>query len=41
VAASADYPVTGGRRHLPSFGEYQGTRTVDAPRFLSTLGQVR
>ena len=40
VAASADYLITGDRRHLLPVGEYQGTRVVNAPRFLSELGSV-
>ena len=35
VAASADYLITGDRRHLLPIGEHQGTRIVNAPRFLS------
>lgn len=38
VAASADYLVTGDRRHLLPLGEHQGTRIANAPRFLSFLG---
>ena len=41
VAARADYLVTGDRRHLLPIGEHQGTRIVNAPRFLSALEQVR
>ena len=41
VAGRADYPVTGDRRHLLPIGEHQGTRIVNAPRFLSVLEQVR
>ena len=41
VAANADYLVTGDRRHLLPIEEHQGTRIVNAPRFLSALGQVR
>ena len=41
VAASADYLVTGDRRHLLPIGEHRGTTIVNAPRFLSALGQVR
>jgi putative PIN family toxin of toxin-antitoxin system len=41
VAAAADYLVTGDRRHLLPIGEHQGTMIVNAPRFLSTLAQVR
>ena len=39
VAASADYLVTGDRRHLLPIGEHQGARIVNAPRFLSALGR--
>ena len=38
VAASADYLITGDRRHLLPIGERQGTWIVNAPRFLSELG---
>ena len=41
VAANADYLVTGDRRHLLPIGEHQGTIIVNAPRFLSALGQIR
>ena len=41
VAANADYLVTGDRRHLLPIGEHQGTRIVNAPRFLSVLDRVR
>ena len=41
VAANADYLVTGDRRHLLPIGEHRGTIIVNAPRFLSALGQVR
>ena len=41
VAAGADYLITGDRRHLLPLGEHQGTRIINAPRFLSALGQVR
>ncbi len=41
VAANADYLVTGDRRHLLPLEEHRGTRIVNAPRFLSALGQVR
>ena len=41
VAGRADYPVTGDRQHLLPIGEHQGTRIVNAPRFLSALEQVR
>ena len=37
VAASADYLVTGDRRHLLPLEEHRGTRIVNAPRFLSAL----
>ena len=33
--ASADYLVTGDRRHLLPLGEHHGTKIVNAPRFLS------
>ena len=39
AAASADYLVTGDRRHLLPIGEHQGARIVNAPRFLSALAQ--
>ncbi len=35
--ASADYLVTGDRRHLLPLEEHQGARIVNAPRFLSAL----
>lgn len=35
VQASADYLVTGDRRHLLPLGEHHGARIVNAPRFLS------
>ena len=38
VEASADYLVTGDRRHLLPLEEHQGARIVNAPRFLSVLG---
>ena len=41
VAASADYLVTGDRRHLLPIGEHRSTRILNAPRFLSVLAQVR
>ena len=41
AAASADYLVTGDRRHLLPLGEHRGTRVINAPRFLSELAQVR
>ena len=37
VEVSADYLVTGDRRHLLPIGEHQGMRIVNAPRFLSAL----
>ena len=37
AAASADYLVTGDRRHLLPLGEHRDTRIVNAPRFLSAL----
>lgn len=37
VEAGADYLVTGDRRHLLPLEEHQGTRIVNAPRFLSAL----
>ena len=37
VEASADYVVTGDRRHLLPLGEHRGARIVNAPRFLSLL----
>ena len=37
VEASADYLVTGDRRHLLPLEEYQGARILNAPRFLSFL----
>ena len=36
---SADYLVTGDRRHLLPLEEYQGARILNAPRFLSFLGE--
>ena len=39
--ASADYLVTGDRRHLLPIGEYQGAIVLNAPSFLSSLPQVR
>ena len=38
AAASADYLITGDRRHLLPIGEHRGARIVNAPRFLSELG---
>ena len=37
VEAAADYLVTGDRRHLLPLDEHQGTRILNAPRFLSAL----
>ena len=37
VEASADYLVTGDRRHLLPIGEHQSMRIVNAPRVLSAL----
>ena len=37
VAASADYLVTGDRRHLLPLEEHRGARILNAPRFLSAL----
>ena len=39
VEARADCLVTGDRRHLLPLGEYCGARTVNAPRFLTRLGE--
>ena len=39
LAASAEYLITGDRRHLLPIGEHQGTRIVNAPRLLSALGR--
>ena len=41
VGAAADYLVTSDRRHLLPIGEHQETMIFNAPRFLSTLAQVR
>ena len=38
VEASADYLVTGGRRHLLPLGKFMGVRIVNAPVFLNSLG---
>ena len=38
VAASADYLVTGDRKHLLPIQEHQGSRILNAPRLLSILG---
>ena len=40
MEASADYLVTGDRRHLLPLGEHQGIRILNAPRFLSVLRSV-
>lgn len=37
VGASAEYLVTGDRRHLLPMGEHRGARIVNAPRFLLAL----
>ena len=37
VAASADYLVTGDRRHLLPLRLHMGVRIVNAPRFLSSI----
>ncbi len=37
VEASADYLVTGDRRHLLPLEEHRGVRILNAPRFLSAL----
>lgn len=37
LASSADYLVTGDRRHLLPLGEHRGTTIVNAPQFLSRL----
>ena len=39
VEASADYLVTGDRRHLLPLEGHQGARILNAPRFLSFLGE--
>ena len=39
--ASANYLVTGDRRHLLPIGEYQGAMVLNAPSFLSSLPQVQ
>ena len=39
VEVSADYLVTGDRRHLLPLEEHQGARILNAPRFLSSLGE--
>ena len=37
VQASADYLVTGDRRHLLPLEEHRGTRLLNAPQFLTAL----
>ncbi len=37
VQASADYLITGERRHLLPLKEHRGTRIVNAPQFLTAL----
>ena len=37
VEASADYLVTGDRRHLLPLAEHEGIRILNAPRFLSAI----
>lgn len=39
LEASADYLVTGDRRHLLPLKKYRGTRIVNAPQFLSAMAQ--
>ena len=39
VDVSANYLVTGDRRHLLPLGEHGGTKIHNAPRFLSALGE--
>ncbi len=39
LAASADFLVTGDRRHLLPLGEHRGTTILNAPQFLSRLEQ--
>ena len=39
TAASADYLVTGDRRHLLPLGGHEGIRLLNAPRFLSFLDE--
>lgn len=39
VSASADYLVTGDRQHLLPLKEHEGTRILNAPRFLAALGE--
>ena len=40
VEASADFLITGDRRHLLPLDEHQGVRILNASRFLSILGPV-
>ena len=40
VEASADFLITGDRRHLLPLDKHQGVRILNAPRFLSVLGPV-
>ena len=40
VEASADFLITGDRRHLLPLEEHQGVGILNAPRFLSVLGPV-
>ena len=37
VASSADYLVTGDRRHLLPLREHEGATIVNAPQFLSSI----
>ena len=37
AAVSADYLVTGDRRHLIPLAEHQGAKILNAPRFLTVL----
>ena len=39
VEASADYLITGDRRHLLPLGEHGSARIVNAAGFLSELGE--
>ena len=41
VEASADYLVTGDRRHLLPLQEHQGAKILNAPRFLSVEVETR
>ena len=38
--ATADYLITGHRRHLLPLEEHRGVKILNAPRFLSVLGPV-